>query len=49
MLLARGPVEPSLSVLTLTDGRYVETARVTGDEPLTVEQPFRVTLRLQRP
>ena len=43
------PVEPSLSVLTLTDGLYVETARVTGDEPLTVQQPFGATLRLQRP
>ena len=43
------PVEPLLRVLTLIDGLYVETARVTGDEPLTVEQPFPVTLRLQRP
>ncbi len=42
------PVEPSLTVLTLTDGLYVETARVTGAEPLTVEQPFEVTVRLQR-
>ncbi len=42
------PVEPSLTVLTLTDGLYVETARVTGSDPLTVEQPFEVTVRLQR-
>lgn len=42
------PVEPSLTVLTLRDGLYIETARVTGSEPLTVEQPFPVTVRLQR-
>ncbi|MDQ3611609.1 MAG: Uma2 family endonuclease [Actinomycetota bacterium] len=42
------PVEPSLTVLTLTDGLYVETARVTGSEPLTVTAPFEVTVRLQR-
>lgn len=42
------PVEPSLTVLTLTDGVYVETARVAGSEPLTVDVPFEVTVRLQR-
>lgn len=42
------PVEPSLTVLTLTDGVYVETARVAGSEPLTVDVPVEVTLRLQR-
>ncbi|MBW3638287.1 MAG: Uma2 family endonuclease [Actinobacteria bacterium] len=42
------PVEPSLTVLTLTDGLYVETERVAGSEPLTVTVPFEVTVRLQR-
>ena len=42
------PVEPSLTVLTLTGGLYVETARVTGAQPLTVEVPFPVTVQLQR-
>ena len=42
------PVEPSLTVLTLTGGLYVETARVSGTEPLTVEAPFPVTVQLQR-
>ena len=43
------PLEPSLTVLTLADGAYVETARVTGSESLTVDAPFPVTVRLQRP
>lgn len=42
------PVEPSLTVLTLTEGVYVETARVAASEPLTVDVPFEVTVRLQR-
>ena len=42
------PVEPSLTVLTLTGGLYVETARVSGTEPLTVQAPFPVTVRLLR-
>ena len=42
------PVEPSLTGLTLTGGLYVETARVSGTEPLTVEAPFPVTVQLQR-
>jgi len=39
---------PSLTVLRLTNGVYVETARVAGSEPRTVDFPFEVTLRLQR-
>lgn len=42
------PLEPSLTVLTLRDGLYVESARTTGSDPLTVEHPFPVTVRLQR-
>lgn len=42
------PVEPSLTVLTLTDGLYVETARVAGSEPLNVTAPFEVTVLLRR-
>ena len=42
------PVEPSLTVLTLTDGVYVETARVAGNEPLVVDAPFPVTVQLRR-
>ena len=40
------PVEPSLTVPTLTGGLHAETARVSGTEPLTVEAPFPVTVRL---
>lgn len=42
------PVEPSLTALTLTDGVYVETARVAGYEPLVVDTPFPVTVQLRR-
>ena len=42
------PHEPALTVLSLHGGDYVETAVVRGDEPLTVEVPFPVTLRLRR-
>ena len=35
---------PSLVVLELVDGDYVETARATGDQSLTVTRPFPVTL-----
>ena len=34
------PDEPSLLVLELEDGRYVERARVAGDEPAAVALPF---------
>ena len=36
------PEEPSLTVLELQDGAYVEIACSTG--PLTVQRPFRMTL-----
>lgn len=42
------PVEPSLTVLFLRDGLYVETARIRGTEELVVEEPFAVTVRLKR-
>ncbi len=42
------PDEPALSVLTLVDGEYVETARIRGREELTITEPFPATVRLQR-
>ena len=36
------PDEPSLLVLELQDGRYVEKARVTGDEAVELTAPFPV-------
>ncbi len=38
------PKEPSIIVLTLRDGVYVEAGRAVGDESITVDQPFPVTL-----
>ncbi len=39
--------EPSLTVLELNaDGRYVEHAHIAGGEPLRVERPYPVELRL---
>ena len=38
------PDEPSVLVLELRDGRYVEVAHVRGDDELVVEQPFHVRL-----
>ena len=38
------PEVPSLTVLELQDAAYVEVARVEGEQPLTVERPFPVTL-----
>ena len=38
------PEAPSLTVLELQDEIYVEVARVEGEQPLTVERPFPVTL-----
>jgi Uma2 family endonuclease len=35
---------PSLRVLELADGAYVERAFVTGREPVSVTQPFPVTV-----
>ncbi len=42
------PDEPRLTVLTLTDGTYVQTATVAGREELYVTEPYEVTIRLQR-
>jgi Uma2 family endonuclease len=36
--------EPSIVVLTLIDGGYVETARAVGDETLMVTEPFGVSV-----
>ena len=38
------PDEPSVLVLELADGRYVERGRATGDERLEVTSPYPVTL-----
>ena len=38
------PEVPSLTVLHLEDGRYVEHAVVAGDEPYTATLPFPVTM-----
>ncbi len=41
------PDEPSLTVLQLdADGRYAETARLTGGDVVHVERPYPVELRL---
>jgi len=42
------PDEPALTVLTLVDGSYVETARIRGREELAITEPFPATIRLQR-
>lgn len=42
------PVEPSLTVLALRDGVYVESGRISRSEELVVAEPFPVTVRLQR-
>lgn len=38
------PDEPSLTVLRLRDGAYVEEARVTGEEAYRATEPFDVTV-----
>jgi Uma2 family endonuclease len=38
------PLEPSLVCWELRDGRYVEVARATGAEPITLTMPFPTTL-----
>lgn len=38
------PDVPSLTVLELEEGRYVERATVAGDEPFHATVPFRVTI-----
>ena len=38
------PVGPSIIVLELVDGRYVERAHAVGSEPLEVDRPFPVVV-----
>lgn len=38
------PLKPALTVLELQDGGYVQVAAVEGDEPVTLQRPFPVTL-----
>lgn len=38
------PQEPSLTVLDLIDGRYVQTAHAVGDQTIELTAPFEVTL-----
>lgn len=38
------PSEPSLTVLDLVDGRYVQTAHAVGDQTIALTLPFAVTL-----
>lgn len=39
------PVKPSVTVLTLVDGRYEQTALVQGEEVLTLHSPLHITVR----
>jgi Uma2 family endonuclease len=38
------PLHPALTILELQDGGYVQVAAVEGDEPVTLQRPFPVTL-----
>jgi len=38
------PAGPTLTVLSLRDGRYVEEANVTGDQPYEASYTFSVTV-----
>jgi Uma2 family endonuclease len=38
------PDAPSITAWRLHEGRYVEVATTTGDEPLTTDQPYPVTI-----
>jgi len=38
------PLEPALTILELRDGTYVQVAGVEGDEPVTLQLPFPVSL-----
>lgn len=38
------PLQPALNVLKLRDGAYVQVAAVEGDQPVTLQRPFPVTL-----
>lgn len=38
------PVEPSITVLTLIGGRYVQTASTRADERLTLTTPFEIDI-----
>ncbi len=42
------PQGPSLTVLDLVDGRYVETAHVVGNQSVTLHAPFGITLNPAR-
>jgi Uma2 family endonuclease len=42
------PEVPSLTVLGLEEGRYVDRATVVGDEPWLCDQPVRATIRPAR-
>ncbi len=42
------PMKPSLRILDLTEGRYVESSRAAGDEDLTITAPFALTLNPAR-
>jgi Uma2 family endonuclease len=37
--------EPSVTVLALADGEYLDETTGTGDEPLTLTAPFPITVR----
>ncbi len=39
------PERPSLLVLDLVDGRYLETAHVVGEEVAELDRPFPVAVR----
>ncbi len=38
------PVAPSVQVLDLVDGRYVQTASATGDQTIELTAPFEISL-----
>lgn len=39
------PLEPSIRTWTLVDGEWVDAGSASGDEVLTVDQPFSVSVR----
>ena len=38
------PAAPSITALELVDGQYVTVAEATGDQAVTLEKPFPVTI-----
>lgn len=38
------PAAPSILALELRDGQYVTAGEATGDQPLTLDQPFPITI-----